>query len=208
MHNPRARGPSNVRRLGGAIGIVLTTSLAPWLAATTAAAQAAPGPQLSVAIDDGQSSAAVDDELTYAITVQNLGDAPVDGLVVTQTRPDGLAFGSADAAGADRDGFVRWVVDVPATGKVVVHSTMTVTKTPKTLLRIASVACAAESADAAPLVCATDSDQLPAGASATTADEPGHHRDGPSSDTPWALAGAAAAVAVAIAALVVRRRRS
>lgn len=172
---------------------------------TTAVAQTEPAPQLSITIDDGQRSAAVDDELTYDITVQNLGVAPVTGLVITQTRPEGLVFGSADdAVVVDGDGVVRWVVDVPANDKVVVHSTMKVTKTDTQLLRLATVACAVVTVDQPPAVCATDSDELPAGARAAAAVSSGDDR---SSTAPWLLGGGAGAVTVALVVLVVRRRR-
>jgi uncharacterized repeat protein (TIGR01451 family) len=188
-------------RLGGACALVVAAMAA---TSTTAVAQTDPAPQLSITVDDGETSAAVDDELTYSITVVNLGVGPVDGLIVTQTRPDGLAFGSADSAGVDGEGLVRWVVDVPADGQVAVHSTMTVTKTDAGLLRLATVACAAVADDQPALVCATDSDELPAGARAAAAVSSG---DDSSSATPWLLGGGSTVVVVALVVLVLRRRR-
>ena len=169
----------------------------------------APAPQLSIAVDDGHPSAAAGDTLTYAITVRNLGSTPVTGLHVTQSVPSGLTFGSADSAGQATPGTVAWVVDLDATGTATLHTTMSVSATPKELLRLATVACASVSATAPPIVCASDSDLLPAGrqsaATKTTTRSGGHATSGARG---WFIGGAIVVVAaLAVAVLVLRRRR-
>ncbi|MDQ1398790.1 MAG: hypothetical protein QOK20_722 [Acidimicrobiaceae bacterium] len=183
----------------------------PIIVATANAAAAAepPAPQLSIAVDDGHPSAAAGDTLTYAITVRNLGSTPVSGLYVTQSVPSGLTFGSADSAGQATPGTVHWVVDLSATGTATFHTTMSVSATPKELLRLATVACASASATAPPIVCASDSDLLPAGrqsaAARTTTVSGGRARSGARG---WFIGGAIVVVAaVAVAVLMVRRRR-
>lgn len=131
-------------------------------------APASPGPQLSIAIGDGHATAAVGSRLTYTITVQNLGSTDLTGLVVTQSMPAGMELESADSSGGARAGGVVWNVSLKATATAVLHSTMTVYDTPPDLLRLASVACASTTEGQRPIVCATHSDQLPAGAAAPT----------------------------------------
>lgn len=132
---------------------------------TTAQAREAP-PQLSIAVDSAATSAAVGDTLSYVITVNNLGDTRVRGLRVSQTMPEGLDFGSADQSGKAGRGSVQWTVDLAANGEATLRTTMEVATTPKEVLRLATVACAAVDADEPPLVCATHSALLPAGAAA------------------------------------------
>jgi len=196
-----------LHRAGAALGVVaaallLPLSTAATTAATTAAGQAAP--QLSIAIDNGRTSARVGDTLTYVVTVRNLGTTDTVGLVVSQSMPTGLTFGSADPPATTRTGGVGWVSDLVAGGEATFRSTATVSDTPADLLRLASVACAATSADGPPVVCATHSDQLPAGATAEAA-----RTTDPAVSTAgrrWYLAGGGALVVAAGVALLVRRR--
>ena len=130
-------------------------------------ARAAPAdatPQLSIAVNDGGSSAAVGDTLAYTITVRNLGVAPVAGLTITQSLPAGMHFASADPAGTATSAGRTWRIALDATGTAVMHTTMPVLKTPDQLLRLATVACATAAHTTRPIVCASHSDQLPAGA--------------------------------------------
>ena len=128
-------------------------------------AEAAPL-QLSIAIDDGRTTADPAQKLDYVVTVSNLGTAKTKDLVVTVSVPQSAELVSSD--GATRKGnTVSWKVDV-APGKTVTKKTRVAvaTKPPADLLRFAVIACAAASAKAPPVVCAADSDQLPAGAAA------------------------------------------
>jgi len=165
-------------------------------------------PQLSIAVDNGHTTAAAGDRLTYTISVQNLGTAEVADLHVTQSMPTGLKFVSADSAGTAKAGSVHWTLDLKTAGETKVHSTMTVADTPRELLRMATVACASTSADDPPIVCASHSDQLPAGAAAEAASA---RSAAPSPDglNPWYLAlGLGVIVAALIVVLVIRRRRT
>lgn len=126
-------------------------------------------PQLSIDVDNGKASTTAGDKLDYTITVTNLGTSTVN-LVVTQSVPAGASFRSADARGQHRAGTVSWPVTVKATGKVSLRSGLVVKAgTPRELLRLATVTCARLKAPSPPLVCASDSDLLPAGAAAQTA---------------------------------------
>ena len=169
------------------------------------------GPQLSITVDNGRTSTAVGDTVDYRITIQNLGVTDVDGLSVTQSVPTGLAFDSADAAGTAGAGGVDWDLDLKATQSATFHTTMTVVATSDDLLRLATVACASIPAGP-PIVCASDSDQLPAGASADAAaaalagDDVSTPMSGVSSR--WYLGGGIGVVVVvaALTILLVRRR--
>jgi uncharacterized repeat protein (TIGR01451 family) len=177
-------------------------------AAPAGSSQAPAGPQLSIAIDNGRTSTSAGDTPTYTITVRNLGTTDVDGLEVTQSVPPGLRFESADPAATAQTGSVGWTLDLKAAGAATFHTTMTVLQTPAELLRLATVACARTSADGPPIVCASHSDQLPAGANA----QAGRAASGPAAPSPgpnrWYLAGGAvlAVAALALAALMLRRR--
>jgi len=177
-----------------------------------AAAGAPASPQLSIAIDNGRKSATSGDTLDYVITVQNLGTADVDGLLIAQSLPSGLDFGTADAGGTADASEVTWNLDLKATTTATFHTTMTVTATPAELLRLASVVCASASADGPPIVCAAHSDQLPAGAAAEAAAATALAGDAttPASGISswWYLGGGIGVVVVvaALAVLLVRRR--
>jgi uncharacterized repeat protein (TIGR01451 family) len=181
------------------------------IASASAKARAVPTtPQLRIAVDDGHTSAAVGDKPTYTITLDNLGTAEVTGLVVTQSVPPGLNFKSADSAGVAKAGLVSWRVNVKASGKATLHTTMTVSTTPKDLLRLATVACASTSAKGPPVVCAAHSDLLPAGAAVLTA-KAGAVPARAAGGNGWWYAGSilgAILLAVGGAALLLARRRT
>ncbi|WP_326556719.1 hypothetical protein [Micromonospora sp. NBC_01796] len=159
-------------------------------------------PLLSIAIDNGRTSAAAGDELTYKITIRNLGTTEAKGLEISQSLPAGLTFAAADNGGtADADRVV-WPTDLKTGQEATFTTVARLGQTPDELLRLATVACATADGAEKPLVCATHSDLLPAGAVATRTEE--------KAVTPWMRYGAAAA-ALAVLALVttvlLRRRR-
>jgi uncharacterized repeat protein (TIGR01451 family) len=170
------------------------------------------GPQLSIAIDDGHTSTAAGDSLTYAIVVKNLSSSAADGLHVTQTMPAGLTYVSADAGGALQGDKVSWNLTIGGSGEATLHTTASLGSTPSEVLRLAPVACASASVDGPPIVCASHSDQLPAGAAADSAKQAAPAAAESASSRPgWVFGITALLVIVAIAALgaaVVRRRRS
>lgn len=213
MH-PQAPLPYPSPRAAATLGATLVLMAAFLIMGSAATAQAAEkkpttksAPQLSISIANAEESVSVGDPLTYAITVKNLGTTAVRGLRVTQTMPTGLEFTSADAKGVAGKGQVLWKVDLKASGTARMHSTMKVSETPEQLLRLASVACGATAASKAPVVCATNSAQLPAGAAAAakTVDASASQSSGPRS---WigGLIGVAVVLAGAGAFLVRRRR--
>jgi uncharacterized repeat protein (TIGR01451 family) len=185
------------------------TDTAPAIGARSATeGLASSAPQLSIAVDNGHTTAAAGDRLTYTISVQNLGTADVTDLHVTQSMPAGLKFKSADSAGKPKAESVNWTLDLKAADEIKVHSTMTVANTPRELLRMATVACASTSADDPPVVCASHSDQLPAGAAAEAASA---RSAAPGSEglNPWYLAlGLGLVVAALVVVVVIRRRRT
>ncbi|MEO5743582.1 MAG: hypothetical protein ABIQ53_03190 [Terracoccus sp.] len=166
-------------------------------------------PSLSIAIDNGRTSTTVGDVLVYTITVRNLGTHAADKLHIGQSLPPGLTFTSAKPVAKAGPGAIGWTVDLRPGATATLHSTSVVSKTAPDLLRLASVACASSSPTSAPIVCASHSDQLPAGAlQAARQSAPAAH--GAPSQAPWArIAGIAGGAAVVVAAvvLVARRRR-
>jgi uncharacterized repeat protein (TIGR01451 family) len=193
--------------VGVALAVLLTAAPA-WAAGSgTEPVATEPAPQLSIAVDNGRTSAAAGDTLDYAITIRNLGTTDVVGLTVTQSMPAGLSFDAADSAGREQAGGVGWTIDLATAGEVVLHSTMAVTDTPPELLRLATVACASMSASGPPIVCASHSDQLPAGASAEEAATAA--AAAPSFGLlQWYVAGGIAVVLIAMSVVVVVRRRT
>jgi uncharacterized repeat protein (TIGR01451 family) len=204
MH-PRLDLTPRSRMAAVLIGAVLLT-----LGGTGAAQADTPAPQLSIAVDNGSTAAKSGDKLGYTITVTNQGTRKVKDLRVSQTVPAGASVVSADADGDEAKGTISWKVDLAAADKVIMHTTMSLGSTPDSALRLATVACAQVSAKGPALVCASDSDQLPAGAAvdraaADAVPAAGGWLDG---RAPWYAGGAAVAVlAAAGAALLVRRRR-
>lgn len=188
-------------------GALVATASALACAIPAGPAFAAPAaPQLSIAIDNGRATAAAGDRLNYTVTVTNLGTAKVKGVRLSQTVPSGATPVGGSGKLVTR-GAVRWTVDLPATKSVTLHSTLRVAATPPAdLLRLATVACAQVSARATPLVCAADSDLLPAGAAAQQVQSAATDRR-PSRSWWYAGGGLALAAAAVAAAFVLRRRR-
>jgi uncharacterized repeat protein (TIGR01451 family) len=204
-----------MRTLAAAVGVgaglvlAVAAGVAGGASASAAGRDVAPpvAPQLSITISDDRDAAVADDELSYTIVVENLGTTDALGLAVTQSVPDGMTFGAADNSGTLTSSTVNWNLDVKAAEKATLSTTMTVGETPADLLRLASVACALAVPTDQPIVCASDSDMLPAGAAAAAADTANpqtiDHTLG------WVIGGSLAVVIVAgtTLLLVLRRRR-
>jgi len=201
LPTPTLRFSAAASALG--LGLALTAGLAPPSASAKPAT-----PQLSIAVDNGQTTTKAGGRSTYTITVTNLGTATVKNLVVSQTVPTGAQLKSADAGGDDEAGTVRWALNLRATKSATFHTTMTVAATtPEELLRLATVACAQTSRNGSPLVCASDSDQLPAGAAAE-ANRAALETSPAGRPVGWYVAaGLAAAAAAAAGVLALRRTR-
>ncbi|MFD8560812.1 hypothetical protein ACWDOR_06945 [Streptosporangium canum] len=145
-------------------------------------------PTLSISVDNGRTSAKEGDRLSYTVTVRNIGTTDASDLRLTQSLPAGLKLVSADRDGRAKAGHVTWTVDLKAGRNAAFHTTAEVRATPDDLLRLATVACASAEADDKPIVCATHSDQLPAGAAA---DDAARSAATPAPARPWyVLAGA------------------
>jgi uncharacterized repeat protein (TIGR01451 family) len=163
-------------------------------------------PQLSISIDNGKTAVSPGDTLRYTLTIRNVGSTDVHGLVVTQTIPGGSSLRSADAKGTLRSGTVSWKADVKAASAITFHTTVAVRDPPKDLLRLATVACAALSAKDAPLVCASHSDLLPAGAVSQGAEPTSGEAPGSAAAGASALPGASASAAASSAPAADRSR--
>jgi uncharacterized repeat protein (TIGR01451 family) len=132
--------------------------------APTPSGSAPTDPQLSIAIDNGHTTAAPGERLVYTITIRNVGASDAQELRITQTLPPGLEFISADHNGVADSSRITWVLDLKAGAESKLSTVGQVGQTPDELLRLAAVACAAAKDADRPLVCATHSDLLPAGA--------------------------------------------
>jgi uncharacterized repeat protein (TIGR01451 family) len=146
---------------------VLTLLMAAAVAPTASASIAAP--QLAIKVTDGRLTAATGETLAYTTTLENQGASAVKRLVISQSIPREAAFVSADSGGAVEGSSVRWTVSLKVGAKVTMHSKLSVSVPPRDVLRLASVSCASLTVKSAPIVCASDLDQLPAGASAAAA---------------------------------------
>ncbi len=205
MDTPTRRARSLRQKAGALLGLLLAAGLAVLMAGGTASAAEAAPPQLSIDVDNGRTATTVGDTLVYTITVRNLGTEDARGLRITQSVPAGLEFGTADPAATRTAEGVGWDLDLEPTGEATFTSTVTVSATPAELMRLATVACASASADGAPIVCASHSDQLPAGATAEAA------RESAASSArlvPWLVAGGAGVLFAVVVVLLVRRRRA
>jgi uncharacterized repeat protein (TIGR01451 family)/LPXTG-motif cell wall-anchored protein len=209
--NPRSAPARRYRARGRLAALVVGLVLGGAALPAGPASAAVPAPVLSIAIDNGHTSTKAGETLKYTISVKNLGSAGVNGLRVSQTMPTGLTFVSAERGGTVEGKAVVWSVDLKASSALTLRTSMRVGTTPDEVLRMATVACAGLSAKKAPIVCATHSDELPAGARATAATAARTARstgtDG-STAVVWGGAGGLVLVVAGIVVLVVRRRRA
>lgn len=203
MPEPRA---SRRRSVVATLTLVAGVVVGGWLMPTTASA-APSAPQLSIAVDNQQDATTPGASLGYTVTVTNLGTKAVKDLVISQTVPAGAALRKADPKGKVKAGSVEWKLDLPATKAATFHTTMTVGEAaPDELLRLATVACAKTSPKSAALVCASDSDQLPAGAKAEADQQRSAADPGAGQPRWWYVGGAAALVAAALLVTVLTGR--
>ncbi|GAA1427309.1 hypothetical protein GCM10009616_04140 [Microlunatus lacustris] len=177
-------------------------------APASAAPRSTPAPpQLSIAVDNGSDRAASGDELSYVITLTNVGTEDVSDLLVTQSLPPGTSLISADADGEKKKEGVEWEVDLEANEKTTFKTNVELADTPAEVLRLAIVACAKVSAKAAPVVCASDSDLLPAGEEAAKAEAAMTTETGVVDRRVWYLAAGTVLAAGLASLLVLRLRR-
>ena len=152
------------------VGVLAAVGMAALVAVATPAYGLAPatpvdpGPQLSINLDNGKTSAVDGDKLDYVITIHNLGTDDVAGLLVNQSLPAGLEFGSADSGGAAGADDVNWTLDLKATPDGDLSHLDDGRRHTRRVAAPGFVACARSTADGPPIVCASHSDQLPAGA--------------------------------------------
>lgn len=214
MHPSAVAPRSDVRRhqhrlLSAALALALTSLICSAPVWASAQPVKSTPPQLSIAVDNGVQATDKGDKLTYAVTVTNLGSDKIEDLVVTQTVPVGSTFVSADSDGAHAKQAVSWELNLKATKKVVLHTSLKVASTPDSLLRLATVVCAQVTTKGTPIVCASDSDLLPAGAAA----ELTAVRVDPASwgqvvtDRRWWFGGAGLVGVIAAGAVLLPRRR-
>lgn len=204
------RTPSRLARAALA-SLAAVAAVLCWSTPVAAAPKPAPspaGPQLSIAVDNGLDTAASGDELSYVITLTNVGTEDLSDLLVTQSLPPGTSLVRADAEGDEKTGLVQWEVDLRATKKVTFKTSLKLADTPAEVLRLASVACAKVSVKAPPVVCAADSDMLPAGeAAAEAAATAQTTKTGAPSRTVWYVSAGAVLAAGLATLLVLRLRR-
>jgi uncharacterized repeat protein (TIGR01451 family) len=169
-------------------------------ATATASRPAVPG--LSISVTDGRTSVKPGDQLTYLVSVKDIGTLGAPHLKITQTLPAGLKFVSASRDGVTAGGVVTWLTGLAPGGSQTFTLVTHLTQTPARLLRLAAVACAATQGSARPTVCAAHLDRLPAVApspAARASGSPGGVR------TVYIGAGLAVLVVGAFIALVARR---
>jgi uncharacterized repeat protein (TIGR01451 family) len=132
-------------------------------------------PGLTVSVSDGRTAVQTGDQLTYLVSVQDVGARSAPHLKITQTLSAGLQFLSASSHGVTVNRQVTWDASIPAGGTRTFSVVARVTRTPAPLLRLAAVACvAAVNGSSRPIVCAAHLDRLPAAraASASRAAKP------------------------------------
>ncbi len=65
-------------------------------------------PDVAIVKTDGQATTYAGQTFTYTLTIQNLGDIGVTGVLVTDTLPAGVAFAAASNTGSHTAGVVTW----------------------------------------------------------------------------------------------------
>lgn len=159
-------------------------------------------PGLSISVTDGRTAVKPGDQLTYLVSVKNVGTVSASHLKITQSLPAGLAFVSASSNGVAANGQVAWLTSIATGGAETFRVVTRVTQPPVRLLRLAAVACAAQQGSARPLVCAAHLDRLPAVAAASAATASGS----PGRDLPAYLGGAVAVLAIGALLTIFGRR--
>jgi uncharacterized repeat protein (TIGR01451 family) len=139
-------------------------STSPSPAAVTPRPANAAAPALSISVTDGRRTVQPGDLITYTIKIRNIGVTNAPGLKIVQTLPPGMKLISATGHAGSRPGQLTWQVSLRARHTDTFQVVGRVGKTPKQLLRLATVACASGRHSDTPIVCATRSDELPAGA--------------------------------------------
>jgi uncharacterized repeat protein (TIGR01451 family) len=141
-----------------------TSAAAPKPAAAASGAAAAHLPELSIAVSDGRQHVQPGDLLTYAVKIHNIGKRNVPRLRIVQTLPVNMKLISATRHPTRHAGQLTWHLNLPAQHVNTFHVVGRVGRTPRQLLRLATIACANIGGSARPIVCAAHSDELPAGA--------------------------------------------
>lgn len=187
-------------------GMILGAATTP---ASGRSAEPSPGTSpafaLRIGVDNGRSSVREGDRLTYTIKISNTGGAATPGLLLTQTLVPGLELVSSTPKGKVSKDRIVWRRALPAGGTRKLTVTFLVKKLSAQMRRLAAVACASDVSGKRPIVCATDSDALPALASAEADQQnPGHGLG----RWPWYAAGGLVALLLASIGLYARRRRT
>jgi uncharacterized repeat protein (TIGR01451 family) len=190
-----------------AVTPAVTHPATPGRATASRAIMATPPPSLSIAVSDGQKTARPGDVLGYVVTVRDVGSAGLAGLTLTQALPPAFRVRSA-GGGAVRAGTLTWRLRPQAAVSFRVSGQ--VGALPPRLLRLATIACVTVGRGGKPIVCAADSDALPAASSASA--NPGGGRARALAPVPagrpvpaYALALAGLGVLAAVAVLARRR---
>jgi uncharacterized repeat protein (TIGR01451 family) len=144
-----------------------STSASPSGPAATPAARRAAGrppavPGLSISVTDGKTAVRPGEQLTYLVSVKDIGTLGAPHLKVTQTLPAGLAFVSASGHGVAARGQVAWITGIGPGGAKTFTVVTKLVRIPVRQLRLAAVACAEPQGSAQPMVCAAHLDRLPA----------------------------------------------
>ena len=107
------------------VAVAGATTYDPNLLNNTNATVSAVTPVFDLAIGkSGSATIGATSNLTYNITVTNLGPSAASGVVVTDTVPVGASFVSASGNGANASGIVTWAIGTMTSGQV---SNLTVT---------------------------------------------------------------------------------
>jgi uncharacterized repeat protein (TIGR01451 family) len=130
--------------------------------AATPAARRPAVPGLSISVTDGKTAVRPGEQLTYLVSVKDIGTLGAPHLKVTQTLPAGLAFVSASGHGVAARGQVAWITGIDAGGAKTFTVVTKLARTPARELRLAAVACAEPRGSNQPMVCAAHLDRLPA----------------------------------------------
>jgi uncharacterized repeat protein (TIGR01451 family) len=167
--------------------------------------------QLSIGVTDSRKRVQAGDLLTYAVKVDNIGKRNATRLSIVQTLPAGLKLISASRHPAVHAGQLTWRLSLAAGHTSKFRVVGKVGKTPRQLLRLATIACATAGGSHRPIVCAAHSDQLPAGAVAAAHASQAAASAKSAGSAAGYLRPAGAVLVLAIAAgggyLLVRRRR-
>ncbi|MDA2814257.1 hypothetical protein O4J56_26650 [Nocardiopsis sp. RSe5-2] len=123
-------------------------------------------PALSIEVTDGLDGIEPGDVTEYSVTLRNDGEEKVEGVFLSQGLPPEMELVETDGERYDKPGgaledLAVWTVDLKPGESTTGRTKARLSDPGEKVWRVAATACAQESEDSPPVVCATDANVIP-----------------------------------------------